>query len=121
MMYLWADILPLCPEHAGEDKHVSDNHDTGDNDYTDDNDYTNDNVTGIEVRLDSPDGEKIAEFTFGQTGINTYTVDAVEDYEVHEQAYADVETNLTTEVSGIHDVYLVFKKPGTQIYTIQGK
>lgn len=125
--------LTASVAYAGEDKHVSDNHDTGDNnytddndytgnnDYTDDNDYTNDNVTGIEVRLDSPDGEKIAEFTFGQTGINTYTVDAVEDYEVHEQAYADVETNLTTEVSGIHDVYLVFKKPGTQIYTIQGK
>lgn len=125
--------LTASVAYAGEEKHVSDNHDTGDNnytddndytgnnDYTDDNDYTNDNVTGIEVRLDSPDGKKIAEFTFGQTGINTYTVDAVEDYEIHEQAYADVETNLTTEVSGIHDVYLVFKKPGTQIYTIQGK
>ena len=113
--------LTASVAYAGEEKHVSDNHDTGDNDYTDNNDYTNDNVTGIEVRLDSPDGEKIAEFTFDQTGINTYTVDAVEDYEVHEQAYADVETNLTTEVSGIHDVYLVFKKPGTQIYTIQGK
>ena len=73
------------------------------------------------VHLDSPDGEKIAEFTFGVIGgENTYTVDAVEDYEVHEQGFAEVETELTTEVSGIHDVYLVFKEPGTQIYSLQG-
>lgn len=28
---------------------------------------------------------------------------------------------LHLEVSGTHDVYLVFQKPDTQIYTIQGK
>lgn len=83
--------------------------------------YDGEGETGIEVHLDSPDGEKIAEFTFGATDVNTYTVDAVEDYEVNELGYADAEAEITSEVSGTHDVYLVFQKPDTQIYTIQGK
>lgn len=82
--------------------------------------YDGDGETGIEVHLDSPDGEKIAEFTFGATDVNSYTVDAVEDYEVHELGYTDTEAELTSEVSGTHDIYLVFQKPDTQIYTIQG-
>ena len=83
--------------------------------------YDGEGETGIEVHLDSPDGEKIAEFTFGATDVNSYTVDAVEDYEVQELGYADAEAEITSEVSGTHDVYLVFQKPDTQIYTIQGK
>ena len=84
--------------------------------------YTKDDDTSIEVHLDSPDGEKIAEFSFGKIGEeSTYTVDAVEDYEVHEQGYADVEAELTSEVSGTHDVYLVLTKAGTQMYSIQGE
>ena len=82
------------------------------------------NLLAIEVRLDSPDGDKIAEFTFDPDSIsdieNTYTVDAVEDYEVHERGFTEIETELTTEVSGTHDIYLVFQKTGTEIYTIQG-
>ena len=54
------------------------------------------------------------------TDVNTYTVDAVEDYEVHELGYTNVEAELTSEVSGTHDVYLVFKNADTQIYTVQG-
>ena len=83
------------------------------------------NLPVIEVHLDSPDGDKIAEFTFDAASMsaseNTYTIDAVEDYEVHERGFAEIETELTAEVSGTHDVYLVFSKPGTEIYTIQGK
>ena len=79
-----------------------------------------DGEAGIEVHLDSPDGEKVAEFNFGATDVNTYTVDAVEDYEVHELGYTNVEAELTSEVSGTHDVYLVFKNADTQIYTVQG-
>lgn len=82
--------------------------------------YDGEGETGIEVHLDSPDGEKVAEFNFGATDVNTYTVDAVEDYEVHELGYANVEAELTSEVSGTHDVYLVFKNADTQIYTVQG-
>lgn len=82
--------------------------------------YDGEGETGIEVHLDSPDGEKVAEFNFGATDVNTYTVDAVEDYEVHELGYTNVEAELTSEVSGTHDVYLVFKNADTQIYTIQG-
>lgn len=51
--------------------------------------------------------------------MNTYTVDAVEDYEVHELGYTNVEAELTSEVSGTHDVYLVFKNADTQIYTFR--
>ena len=83
--------------------------------------YDGEGETGIEVHLDSPDGEKIAEFTSGATDVNSYTVDAVEDYEVNELGYADAKAEITSEVSGTHDVYLVFQKPDTQIYTIQGK
>ena len=83
------------------------------------------NLPVIEVRLDSPDGDKIAEFTLDADSMsdieNTYTVDAVEDYEVHERGFTEIKTELTTEVSGTHDIYLVFQKPGTEIYTIQGK
>lgn len=82
--------------------------------------YDGEGETGIEVHLDSPDGEKVAEFNFGATDVNTYTVDAVEDYEVHELGYTNVEAELTSEVSGTHDVYLVFKNADTQIYTVQG-
>ena len=82
--------------------------------------YDGEGETGIEVHLDSPDGEKVAEFNFGATDVNTYTVDAVEDYKVHELGYANVEAELTSEVSGTHDVYLVFKNADTQIYTVQG-
>ena len=82
--------------------------------------YDGEGETGIEVHLDSPDGEKVAEFNFGATDVNTYTVDAVEDYEVHELGYANVEAELTSEVSGTHHVYLVFKNADTQIYTVQG-
>ena len=82
--------------------------------------YDGEGETGIEVHLDSPDGEKVAEFNFGATDVNTYTVDAVEDYEVHELGHANVEAELTSEVSGTHDVYLVFKNADTQIYTVQG-
>jgi len=82
--------------------------------------YDGEGETGIEVHLDSPDGEKVAEFNFGATDVNTYTVDAVEDYEVHEFGYTNVEAELTSEVSGTHDVYLVFKNADTQIYTVQG-
>lgn len=82
--------------------------------------YDGEGETGIEVHLDSPDGEKVAEFNFGATDVNTYTVDAVEDYEVHELSYTNVEAELTSEVSGTHDVYLVFKNADTQIYTVQG-
>ena len=60
--------------------------------------YDGEGETGIEVHLDSPDGEKVAEFNFGATDVNTYTVDAVEDYEVHELGYANVEAELTYEV-----------------------
>ena len=83
--------------------------------------YDGEGETGIKVHLDSPDGEKIAEFTSGATDVNSYTVDAVEDYEVNELGYADAKAEITSEVSGTHDVYLVFQKPDTQIYTIQGK
>ena len=82
--------------------------------------YDGEGETGIEVHLDSPDGEKVAEFNFGATDVNTYTVDAVEDYEVHELGYTNVEAELISEVSGTHDVYLVFKNADTQIYTVQG-
>lgn len=34
--------------------------------------YDGEGETGIEVHLDSPDGEKIAEFTFGATDVNSY-------------------------------------------------
>ncbi|MDO4339906.1 MAG: glycoside hydrolase family 3 C-terminal domain-containing protein [Eubacteriales bacterium] len=82
--------------------------------------YNKEGDTGIEVHLDAPDGEMIAEFTFGATEETSYTVDAVEDYDVHELTYTDVEVPLSAKVSGIHDLYLVFKNADTRIYSIQG-
>lgn len=83
--------------------------------------YDGEGTASIEVRLDAPDGSKVAEFQFGKTGTNTYTVDAVNDYDVTELAFEEVTADLTSQVSGIHDLYIVFNNADANIYTLQGK
>lgn len=81
--------------------------------------YNGEGLSGIELRVDSPDGEKIAEFIYSPTDPITYTVDSVEPYEVTELGYEDVSSNLLADVSGVHDVYVVFKNAEARINTLQ--
>lgn len=65
----------------------------------------------VELRLDAPDGEKVGEFTVGNTGVSSYSIAgavAAGDVPVKELAYTDVTAELPAGVSGVHDVYLVF-------------
>ena len=81
--------------------------------------YDGEGLSGIELRVDSPDGEKIAEFIYSPTDPVTYTVDSVEPYEVTELGYEDVSSDLLADVSGVHDVYVVFKNAEARINTLQ--
>lgn len=80
----------------------------------------------IELRADSVNGDLIAEIDFDQTPVNEYTAaktgtnpDAAEDIHVQELGYTDVEVDLNKTLSGVHDVYVVFRTPNARINTIQ--
>lgn len=80
----------------------------------------------IELRTDSVDGDLIAEINFGQTSVNEYQAtengedpDAAEDIFVSELGYENIEVNLDKTLSGVHDVYVVFRTPDSRINTLQ--
>lgn len=64
----------------------------------------------VELRLDAPDGQKVGEFTVGNTGASQYSIPGAVtagDIPVKELAFTDVTAHVAG-VSGVHDVYLVF-------------
>lgn len=75
----------------------------------------------IELHLDSPTGEIIGTASFQPTDEVEQTLVAADpaDAEViHELGYVDTAAKIS-DVSGIHDLYLVFKEKDTRIGTIQ--
>jgi beta-glucosidase len=75
---------------------------------------TNANTAGVELRLDSPDGRSIGHFDIANTGASSYSIPATDlaaAIPVRELAYKDVTAAVPADVTGVHDVYLMFSAP----------
>ncbi|WP_170138058.1 putative Ig domain-containing protein [Anaerobacterium chartisolvens] len=72
----------------------------------------------IEVRADSPEGITLAVLSFDATSVVTRDVEGT-DYDVIELDYTDVSEDLTSTLSGYHNLYLVFKSKDIRVDSIQ--
>lgn len=66
---------------------------------------------GVELRLGSPTGKRIASFTVSNTGESAYSIPGAVpegDIPVRELAFENVAAKVTQKVSGIQDLYVVF-------------
>ena len=78
--------------------------------------------SSVEVRLDSPDGPKVADLSFPSTGAAAYTIPgatAAGNIPVTEMAYRDVTVPLTRPITGTHDVYIVFAGRDIRVKSLQ--
>ena len=80
----------------------------------------------VELRLDSPDGECLASISFGNTEPVEYRIpntgakaDQYPEMKVRELGYTDIVGKLNKSVSGIHDLYLVFRNPDIRLAEMQ--
>ncbi len=76
-----------------------------------------DTAGDIQLRLDSPTGPLLAVAEVPVTGPVTYNLNDSE-VGVTELEYADVEANFVTNVSGIRDVYIVFREADLRLATL---
>jgi hypothetical protein len=74
----------------------------------------------IEIRKDSPTGERLAKLKFKETGESTYTVPSNDGSgaTLHEMAYVEVTKPLKTS-KGTSNLYLVFDNKDIRVDTIQ--
>lgn len=77
------------------------------------------NVRGgtISLHADSPDSKALAEWNVPITEPVTYTMSNA-NVTVKELGYVDVEADVSTMISGVHDLYLVFHEPDLRIDTV---
>lgn len=82
--------------------------------------------SSIELHADSADGPLIGTIGFHITPVNSYTApetgenpDAAQDLPVRELGYEEVTVPLETGLTGIHDIYVVFRDADARIDTLQ--
>ncbi|MCI2255764.1 glycoside hydrolase family 3 C-terminal domain-containing protein [Domibacillus sp. PGB-M46] len=75
-------------------------------------------VSSIEVRADSPDGPKLADFSFGKTLKVSRNAEGSER-KIEELDYSELTEEIKTKTGGYHDLYIVFKGPDIRIDSIQ--
>lgn len=80
----------------------------------------------IELRADSPKGDLLGTIDFTKTAPKKYTVattgenpDAAQEMTVQELGYKTIQTDLEKKLTGVHDVYVVFKTADARIDTVQ--
>jgi beta-glucosidase-like glycosyl hydrolase len=76
----------------------------------------------VELRLDRPNGPKVADVTFGSTGAREYVIPgstSAGDIPVKETAFEEVTVDLRRPVGGTHDLYLVFTEPDVRVKSVQ--
>jgi beta-glucosidase len=71
----------------------------------------------IQIRLDSPTGPVLAVAQVPKTSPRTYNLKD-SDVSVTELGYVNVDANITTKVSGIRDIYIVFGAPELRVATL---
>ena len=80
----------------------------------------------IELRADSPTGDLLGTINFTKTAPNKYTVattgedpTAAQEMTVQELGYKTIQTDLDKNLTGVHDVYVVFRSADVRIDTVQ--